>query len=83
MIARRLGLGLLLLCQLWLLATPPAIAQTPAGSPPTELPPEQVRSLLQLLSDPVVKSWIEREGNDYLRRRFPKLDWIKTAVVEK
>ena len=50
-VARRLGLGLLLLCQLWLLATPPAIAQTPAGSPPAELPPEQVRSLLQLLSE--------------------------------
>ena len=34
----------------------PALAQAPA-----EPTPEQVKSLLQLLSDPVVKGWIEHE----------------------
>jgi hypothetical protein len=36
-------------------------AGTAAAQPAAEPTPEQVRSLLQLLADPVVKSWIERE----------------------
>ncbi|MFL5335525.1 MAG: mechanosensitive ion channel family protein [Geminicoccaceae bacterium] len=40
-----------------LLVGRPALAQAPA-----EPTPDQVKSLLQLLSDPVVKGWIERES---------------------
>jgi moderate conductance mechanosensitive channel len=41
----------------------PATAQSATSSPvgTTEPTPEQVRTLLQLLSDPVVKGWIARE----------------------
>jgi small-conductance mechanosensitive channel len=41
----------------------PAMAQSAASSPAgtTEPTPEQVKTLLQLLSDPVVKGWIARE----------------------
>ena len=36
-----------------------------AGAQPAAEPtPEQVKSLLQLLADPVVRSWIERETRD-------------------
>ena len=39
----------------------PAFAQTGTAPTATAPTPEQVKSLVQLLSDPVVKSWLERQ----------------------
>ena len=54
---RVLGRLLLALVLGWSAATMPPVAAQPANEPT----PDQVKSLLQLLSDPVVKSWIARE----------------------
>ncbi|MFO1049871.1 MAG: mechanosensitive ion channel [Geminicoccaceae bacterium] len=46
----------------WLLTLALVLAAAPlAAQPAAEPTPDQVKSLLQLLGDPVVKSWLERE----------------------